>query len=114
MSELSRIMALGVASGNVLVFDHVVEPGEMWTGNGKRWARVAVTFDTPFDTVPHVQLSLQMIDADRAQNLRLALSAERVSRTGFEAVAHTWNDTHIGRLSVSWVAIGEKSTDWDV
>lgn len=114
MSELSQIMALGVASGTVLVFDHVITSGEMWTGSGKRWARAEVVFETPFDSPPHVQLTLQMIDSDQAHNLRLALSAEAISRTGFQAVAHTWNATRIGRLSLSWLAIGEKSTDWDV
>ncbi|MEM7236609.1 MAG: H-type lectin domain-containing protein [Pseudomonadota bacterium] len=106
--------SLFVASGTAPVFDHIESEGEMWFGKGERWAAAHVTFDEPFDKPPVVQLSIEMIDADHGRNLRLQLTAEHVTRTGFRAVAYTWNDTRIGRLSISWMAIGKTGSEWDV
>lgn len=106
--------SLFVASGTTLVFDHIESDGEMWFGKGERWAGTDVAFDEPFDKSPVVQMSIEMIDADHNCNLRLQLNAEKVTRTGFRATAYTWSDTRIGRLSVSWMAIGKTGSEWDV
>ena len=109
---------LSVANGVVHIFDHIESDGPMWRGTGKRWSRAAVRFDAPFLAPPAVQLSISMIDADSGRNMRLELSAEDLSPTGFTAVAHTWSDTRIGRLQLSWTAIGQGAGDaeplWDV
>lgn len=106
--------SLFVASGIALIFDHIEDEGEMWFGAGERWSSVHVPFEDAFDKPPVIQLSIEMIDADHARNLRLQLRAEDVKRTGFRAVAYTWKDTRIGRLSVSWMAIGKTGSEWDV
>ena len=109
---------LSVANGVAHIFDHIESDGPMWTGSGKRWARAAVRFDTPFVAPPAVQIAISMIDADNNRNMRLELSTEDLSPSGFTAVAHTWNDTRIGRLQVSWTAIGQGTGGaeplWDV
>ena len=111
-------LTLAIAGGVTEVFDHIENKGPMWTGEGKRWSRAVVRFHEPFSHPPTVQLSIAVIDADSGRNLRLDLHTEDVTCGGFTAVAHTWNDTRIGRLQVNWTAIGsriEGSTPlWDV
>ncbi len=112
---------MNAVTGNVLaidggvsqVFDHVDNAGPMWAGSGKRWARTVIRFGAEFSASPTVQLSIAMIDADSSRNLRIDLYAEDVTRTSFTAVAHTWNDTRIGRLQVNWTAIGTNSAGLD-
>lgn len=96
-------------TGIAQVFDHIEQDGPMWSGSGERWARTAVHFETPFATTPSVQVALSMIDADAGANLRFELSTEDVSARGFIAVVHTWSDTRIGRLRVSWTAFGQRA-----
>lgn len=105
---------LVVASGTVLVFDHVDTGGAMWAKSGEREASATVAFDQPFSVRPAVHLSIQMVDADNARNLRLQLRSSDLRKTGFRVIAYTWNDTRIGRLSVSWMAIGQTGSEWDV
>lgn len=99
---------LAIDGGVAQIFDHIENEGPMWCGSGKRWARTVVRFEQPFGAKPRVQLSIAMIDADSSRNLRIELHAEDVSTDGFTAVAHTWNDTRIGRLQVNWTAIGTR------
>ena len=105
---------LVVASGTALVFDHVEGSGPMWASSGEREESVAVLFDQPFSHRPSVHLSIQMIDADNAMNLRLQLRSADIRKAGFRAIAYTWSDTRIGRLAVSWMAIGRTGSEWDV
>ena len=117
MSVLNKT-ELAIDGGTSQVFDHIENAGPMWCGTGKRWARTVINFESAFDTVPRVQLSIAMIDADSSRNLRFELNAEDVTVDGFTAVAHTWNDTRIGRLQVNWTAIGTRAPavgpGWDV
>ena len=117
MNRMTRV-TLTVDCGKARIFDHIESEGPMWSGSGKRWARAAVRFDTPFHAAPAVQLTIAMIDADTGKNLRLELTTEDVSPEGFTAVAHTWSDTRIGRLQVNWTAIGARADNaeplWDV
>lgn len=98
--------ALVIDGGVARVFDDVENDGPMWAGTGKRWARTAVRFAERFNSPPTVQLSIALIDTDSGRNLRLELYTEDVTAEGFTAVAHTWKDTRIGRLHVSWTALG--------
>ena len=98
--------AIVIDGGVAQVFDHIENGGPMWAGSGRRWARAVVNLEETFDQPPKVQLSIAMIDADSAKNLRLELIAEDVTTNSFTVVAHTWNDSRIGRLQVNWTAIG--------
>lgn len=110
--------AIAIEGSVVQVFDHIENSGAMWIGTGKRWARAIVNFQEKFNRPPTVQLSIAMIDADSSRNLRLELYVEDVTTNGFTAVAHTWNDTRIGRLHVNWTAVGTSdapvSGSWEV
>ncbi|MBY8976054.1 H-type lectin domain-containing protein [Rhodobacteraceae bacterium NNCM2] len=114
MSVQHSIGNFVVESGNVLVFDHIASNGPMWSGDGERLESADVTFERPFIEPPILHLSIEMIDADNARNLRLQLRSEDVRREGFRAIAFTWSDTRIGRLSIAWMAIGRSGSEWDV
>lgn len=114
MSVQYSIGSVSSASGTSLLFDHIESSGPMWADRGERWVDKFIHFDTPFDRPPHVMMSIEMIDADNSTNLRLQLRAEDIKRHGFKAVAYTWSDTRIGRLSISWIALGKMGSEWDV
>ncbi len=90
----------------------------MWCGRGDRMVASRVAFKNPFISKPAIQVAISAIDAAKEQNLRLRLSAEQISNDGFLLEAHTWDDTRIGRLSVSWLAVGpdrdDSETGWNV
>lgn len=108
--------AIGVDQGTTPLFSHVECNGEMWTGEGDREIRCTIPFSTAFRAPPAVHLSLALFDLDQMTNPRAELRAEAVTETGFEAVFHTWADTRIARITVSWMAIGALASedDWDL
>lgn len=110
-----------VESGQVALFDHIEPEGPMWAGAGPRTVESSIRFGGAFAAPPGVHVSISSIDAAHEQNLRLRLEALDVSSEGFRLAVHTWGDTRIGRLSVSWLAIGSSAAAieseaavWDV
>ncbi|MEH6835889.1 MULTISPECIES: H-type lectin domain-containing protein [Falsihalocynthiibacter] len=107
---------LGIDQGSLVLFSDFQHDGNMWTGEGQREHREAVSFSTAFRTPPVVQISISMWDFDSATNQRGDLTTEKVSTEGFVAVFKTWGDTRIARIRVDWTAVGEleNEDDWDV
>lgn len=108
--------AIGVTQGSNVVFSDFSDGGEMWSGDGDRVRRKFVEFDEPFRTSPMVHVGISLWDVNRQSNFRADISAENVSRTGFDLVFRTWGDSQIARISMNWIAFGELgySDDWDV
>lgn len=104
---------LACQTGSVQIFDHIEPEGPMWSGSGRREVAVPVAFGQPFTGTPCIHVSIRMIDGDAGSNLRLDLSATEVSVHGFTIRARTWSDTRIGRLAVSWLALGETIPEED-
>ncbi len=100
-----------VQSGFVQIFDHFESEGPMWTQVGDREERRTVVFDRPFQSPPHLLLSLAMADADISSNIRFDLRAEEITGTDFEIVFRTWNDSLWARARVSWMAVGSAIRD---
>lgn len=100
-----------VDSGELLMFDHVHNDGDMWTGKGEREVRRQIRFQAEFTDPPRVMLSVQMIDGDAGSNLRLDLRSLDIDTNGFTSVAKTWSDTKVGRLRVTWIALGQGFVD---
>lgn len=94
-------------NGQLELFSHYDINGPMWDGEGARQVEVLVTFERPFSSPPIVQVSLNGIDAAHEQNLRLYVTAEKITKSSFRVVAKTWSDTRIARLGVSWMACGD-------
>jgi hypothetical protein len=107
---------MGVDEGNELVFADFKSGGEMWTGEGEREKRLAVTFSEPFRTAPVVQVAPSLWDWDGGTNARAQVLAENVTEKGFDLVVRTWSDSRIARMQLSWIAIGETrhADDWQL
>ena len=67
---------------------------------------VDVTFDSPFLSVPVVQLGLSGFDLDQRDSARITLKAESITESGFQAVVSTWAGTRVFAIEFNWLAIG--------
>lgn len=115
MRQFSSNM-IGVDQGSVVLFSDFKDGGVMWTGEGPREMRRAVSFSQSYLTAPAVQVALSMWDLDQATNARVDLATEGVTETGFTLVFRTWGDTRIARARADWMAIGELECEdnWQV
>ena len=115
MKQLSS-HRIGIDSGDVVLFKDYEDGGEMWTGTGQRERRRRVEFSEPFHSRPTVQVSLSLWDVDASTIMRADISADSVSKSGFDLVFRTWGDTKVARVRMAWTAIGELSDEdhWDV
>jgi len=107
---------VGVDQGSTILFSDFDNNGEMWMGDGPRERRVTVLYNGIFLNPPSIHISIDMWDFDQETNMRADISAEQISREGFQIVFKTWGDTRIARLRANWMAIGEmkSETDWEV
>ena len=108
--------AIGVERGSAMLFSDFEDGGSMWTGEGPRLVRRALTFPAPFQAPPTVLVAPEMWDYDTSANIRGDLTAEDVTERGFDIVFKVWADTRIARLRASWIAIGsvKRPDDWDL
>ncbi|PID35978.1 MAG: hypothetical protein CR993_07375 [Rhodobacterales bacterium] len=107
---------LGIDQGSHVLFSDFQHDGLMWTGEGEREFREAIRFREPFFAVPMVQVGISMWDVDGSTNQRIDISADKITRTGFQIVFRTWGDTRVARVRADWMALGEvpNEDDWDV
>jgi hypothetical protein len=61
-------------------------------------------------------LSPSLWDLDSTTIMRADITAESVTKSGFDMVFRTWGDTRVARMRIAWMAIGEMSEldDWGV
>lgn len=106
----------GVEQGSRVLFSDFANGGPMWTAQGPRETRVAVTFKEPFLEPPVVMVGVAMWDIDHRQNSRADIGADAITTAGFEIVFRTWDDTRIARIRADWTAMGplRDEDDWDV
>lgn len=106
----------GVAQGSVVLFSDFEDAGPMWTGQGPRIVRHAVSFDSPFLAPPAVHVGLGMWDIAAGANHRVDVTTEDVTARGFVVCFQTWGDTRIARVRAEWLAIGRVpyADDFDI
>lgn len=111
-----RSSIVGVDSGDEILFQDFEDGGEMWTGRGQRERRRRIKFSQKFFEAPTVQLSISLWDMDAGSVLRADVTAEAVTKSGFDMVFQTWGDTKVARVRIAWMAIGELPDGdlWDV
>ena len=111
-----RSLSVGVDSGDEVLFKDFEDGGEMWTGRGQRERRRRIKFSEKYASEPTVQLSISLWDVDAASVLRADVTAEAVTREGFDMVFRTWGDTRVARVRIAWTAFGELRDEnaWDV
>ncbi len=115
MKEL-RSHLIGVDQGDEALFSDFEDGGEMWTGEGPRERRRTIRFARSFLRPPAVHLGVSLWDVDTASAMRAEIVSENITEQDFEIVFRTWLDTHVARVRVAWMAIGELASDddWDV
>lgn len=109
---------IGIDQDDVVLFSDFEDNGEMWTGRGQRERRRRIRFSEKFAAVPVVHLSLSLWDMDAATVMRADLSAEAVTKDGFDMVFRTWGDTRVARVRIAWLAFGElgdpEEDEWEL
>lgn len=115
MKKVQRL-SVGIDQGEVTLFSEIENGGEMWTGDGPREIRAEIAFTEAFAEAPKVHVSPAMWDIDHASNSRFDLGTVDTTTDGFVVRFRTWGDTRVGRVRVSWLAIGPVADDdvWDV
>ena len=77
----------------------------MWTGAGPRNFIQQINFPPgSFTAAPKVVASLCGLDSSQAHNLRVKLSVQNITATGFKVKVDTWADTKLAHVAVAWVA----------
>ena len=107
---------IGIAQGSKVLFSDFADGGPMWTGQGERVSRHAISFKDPFREAPAVMVGVAMWDIDHKHTSRGDLVAENITRKGFDLVFRTWGDTRVARIRADWTAIGaiRDDDDWEI
>lgn len=115
MKRLSHHL-IGAEQGSVIMFSDFEDNGPMWTGDGPREARRAVTFSEVFRMQPMVQVAISMWDTGGDSNQRGDIRAENITPEGFDLVFRTWGDSRVARIRADWMALGEIASedDWQL
>ncbi len=75
---------------------------------GKRIVEYEITFPKPFEKKPKVIIMPNLIDAERATQVRYNIRATGVSRDGFVLLAEVWGDTQFNAIGGFWLAHTEE------
>lgn len=107
---------IGIDHGDVVLFSDFEDDGQMWTGDGPRVSRTAVSFSEEYKAVPTVYVSVSMLDMSNHANVRVDVQADSITNVGFEIVFRTWGDTQVARCRVAWQSIGPVQADdvWEL
>ena len=76
-------------------------------GEGERSFEHIVRFEQPFATVPKILVVLSHLDIASYAALRLTITAEKISASGFTLRYFTWGNTQILGLGAQWMAFHE-------
>lgn len=107
---------VGIEQGSRVLFSDFADGGPMWTGQGDRQSRHIIAFKEAFREAPAVMVGISMWDIDHKTTSRADVSAEKITKTGFELVFRTWGDTRVARVRADWTAIGavRDDDDWEI
>lgn len=104
---------IGIDQNELMLFSDFENGGEMWRGHGPRERRVAVKFSDEYRDEPSVHISMSLLDIATGPSIRTDISAENITKIGFDVVFRTWADSRVARIRVSWMAIGPLAHDED-
>ncbi|KAF2149985.1 hypothetical protein K461DRAFT_281245 [Myriangium duriaei CBS 260.36] len=89
-----------------------VASGRFTTGDVRSWNEPRertgawVKFEKEFERAPTVLAALDMLDAAGNADLRVKVTVEEVSTTGFKWGLDTWDDSTLYAAGASWIALG--------
>ena len=107
---------ISIDQGTVALFEEFSTGGSMWSGSGQRMRVIDVSFSSKFRHPPAVQAGFALLDVSNSDALRLNLTVDNVTETGFKLTVETWGDTKVARASATWLAIGAANheDDWEL
>jgi H-type lectin domain-containing protein len=76
-------------------------------GQGERSFEHIVRFERPFAAAPKILVTLSHLDVVSYTALRLNITAEKISASGFTLRYFTWANTQILGLGAQWMAFHE-------
>ncbi len=107
---------IGIEQGSRVLFSDFADGGVMWTGQGDRESRQTIAFKDSFTEAPMVMVGISMWDIDNRHTSRADITAEKITKKGFDLVFRTWGDTRVARVRADWTAIGavRDDEDWEI
>jgi hypothetical protein len=81
-------------------------------GEGERHFEHVVKFKEPFEEVPQIVVGLSHLDIPSFTALRLNVTAEKISPTGFTLRYSTWENTQIFGVGAQWMAFHAALSDF--
>ena len=105
-SLLRLLGAVDVQVGSRSI-DDVPVPGNPPSTNSNelRTSRGRIDFPRPFASEPIVAVALNRLDTEKMANTRVSLEIRDITRTGFDYEVHTWLDTRVYSVGITWVAV---------
>lgn len=77
---------IGIDQGSRVLFSDFADGSVMWTGQGDRESRNTIVFKEPFRETPAVMVGISMWDIDHKHTSRADISAEKITKMGFDLV----------------------------
>lgn len=77
---------------------------------GERSILVPVKFLTPFKVKPDVVVALTFVDSDKSTNFRINITADQITKEGFNVIVKTWYDSKVYHVEGTWTAVAPAST----
>ena len=81
-------------------------------GEGKRQFEHVVKFKEPFAEVPQILVAFNRLDIASHPPLRVNVTAEKISATGFTLRYSTWANTQIFGIGAQWMAFHAALSDF--
>ena len=100
-----------IQSGKHVVGDNAQGFEALQDGEGRRHFDHIVKFEQKFDDVPHVLVALNYLDVT-PHALKLHVSAEEVSASGFVLRYSTWATAHVFGVGAQWTAFRAALSDF--
>jgi hypothetical protein len=96
-----------IQAGNHAVADNDRAFRAFRDGEGERHFEYAVKFEQPFEEVPQILVALNHLDVESHTALRLSVTAEKISASGFTLRYSTWANTQVFSVGAQWIAFHE-------
>jgi hypothetical protein len=101
-----------IQAGNHAVDDNDRSFQAFKDGEGERYCEHAVKFEQPFEEVPQILVALNHLDVESHTALRLSVTAEKISASGFTLRYSTWANTQVFGVGAQWIAFHEALSDF--
>jgi H-type lectin domain len=99
-----------IQAGNHAVADNDHGFRHFKDGEGERHFEHVVKFEQPFDAVPNILVALNRLDI--ASDLRLSVTAEKITTRGFTLRYTTWANAQVLGVGAQWMAFHAGLSDF--